>query len=311
MIVYLKNQSNYKMKDFEGMRYNEIRPIFEKIWDFYHNFVPIDLEIEKEKKKPVKFQEIEIEQIEKNTTGKRKKISFLEKGQEYPIVEWEDFLFVRENLHVLQNHQRRWKLKELLDSEWRCCKTRVTPQITLAIQQALPNQPSAEDLLDKLRSIKRDGGIQGDARDAYVESHVEYLHKTYGKRGTEDSSLNPSHLHLQMPEMQSGKSQLEPIKEKEEKSAEVAATTETKVGVVAFLLAACQKLHSHEQKWCQALSGAVYVETEPPSCIVPRIQFLNNYFYCKDKSNWDWPSGPRMHTMGPLTLRSVFKFKYT
>ncbi|GJW26252.1 mediator of RNA polymerase II transcription subunit 27 [Tanacetum coccineum] len=30
-----------------------------------------------------------------------------------------------------------------------------------------------EDLLDKLRSIKRDGGIQGDARDAYVESQAE------------------------------------------------------------------------------------------------------------------------------------------
>ncbi|GJV44277.1 hypothetical protein Tco_1428813 [Tanacetum coccineum] len=71
MIVYLKNQSNYKMKDFEGMSYDEIRPIFEKIWDFNHNFVPMDLEIEKEKKKPAEFQEIEIEQIEKDTTGKR------------------------------------------------------------------------------------------------------------------------------------------------------------------------------------------------------------------------------------------------
>ncbi|GJR75525.1 hypothetical protein Tco_0087890 [Tanacetum coccineum] len=73
MIVYLKNQSNYKMKDFEGMSYDEIRPIFVKIWDFNHNFVPMDLEIEKEKKKPAEFQEIEIEQIEKDTTGKRKK----------------------------------------------------------------------------------------------------------------------------------------------------------------------------------------------------------------------------------------------
>ncbi|GJX33184.1 hypothetical protein Tco_0243039 [Tanacetum coccineum] len=77
MIVYLKNQSNYKMKDFEGMSYDEIRPIFEKVWDFNHNFVPMDLEIEKEKKKPVEFQEIEEEQIEKDiskkTTGKRKK----------------------------------------------------------------------------------------------------------------------------------------------------------------------------------------------------------------------------------------------
>ncbi|GJV67881.1 hypothetical protein Tco_1483390 [Tanacetum coccineum] len=73
MIVYLKNQSNYKMKDFEGMSYDEIRPIFEKIWDFNHNFVPMDLEIKKEKKKPAESQEIEIEQIEKDTTGKRKK----------------------------------------------------------------------------------------------------------------------------------------------------------------------------------------------------------------------------------------------
>ncbi|GKD76678.1 hypothetical protein Tco_1339299, partial [Tanacetum coccineum] len=70
MIVYLKNQSNYKMKDFEGMSYDEIRPIFEKIWDFNHNFVPMDLEIEKEKKKTVEFQEIEEEKIEKDTSKK-------------------------------------------------------------------------------------------------------------------------------------------------------------------------------------------------------------------------------------------------
>ncbi|GJX45752.1 hypothetical protein Tco_0262428 [Tanacetum coccineum] len=77
MIVYLKNQSNYKMKDFEGMSYDEIRPIFEKVWDFNHNFVPMDLEIEKEKKKPAEFQEIKEEKIKKDTskkiTGKRKK----------------------------------------------------------------------------------------------------------------------------------------------------------------------------------------------------------------------------------------------
>ncbi|GJU61636.1 ribonuclease H-like domain-containing protein [Tanacetum coccineum] len=77
LLSYMKNQSNYKMKDFEGMSYDEIRPIFEKVWDFNHNFVPMDLEIEKEKKKPAEFQEIEEEQIEKDTskktTGKRKK----------------------------------------------------------------------------------------------------------------------------------------------------------------------------------------------------------------------------------------------
>ncbi|GJT79454.1 hypothetical protein Tco_1053796 [Tanacetum coccineum] len=61
------NQSNYKMKDFDGMSYEEIRPIFEKVWDFNHNFVPMDLGIKKEKKKPAEFQ---VEQIEKDTTEK-------------------------------------------------------------------------------------------------------------------------------------------------------------------------------------------------------------------------------------------------
>ncbi|GKB71601.1 hypothetical protein Tco_0933013 [Tanacetum coccineum] len=33
MIMYLKNQGGYKMKDFKGMNYVDIRPIFEKVWD--------------------------------------------------------------------------------------------------------------------------------------------------------------------------------------------------------------------------------------------------------------------------------------
>lgn len=49
------------------------------------------------------------------------------------------------------------------------------------------------------------------------------------------------------------------------------------------------------------------MENEPPRCIVPRILFLDNYFYCKDKSNWDWPSGARMHTIGTLILQTVFR----
>lgn len=58
---------------------------------------------------------------------------------------------------------------------------------------------------------------------------------------------------------------------------------------------------------CQALIGSVCMENEPPRCIVPRILFLDNYFYCKDKSNWDWPSGARMHVIGTLILQSVFR----
>ncbi|GJW25322.1 hypothetical protein Tco_0039133 [Tanacetum coccineum] len=49
MIKYLKNQGNFKINDFKGMSYNEIRPIFEKLWDFNQKFVPMDAEKEKSK----------------------------------------------------------------------------------------------------------------------------------------------------------------------------------------------------------------------------------------------------------------------
>ncbi|GKC03610.1 hypothetical protein Tco_0995220 [Tanacetum coccineum] len=39
MMVYLKNQGGYKMKDFKGMSYDDIRPIFEKAWDQIHSFM--------------------------------------------------------------------------------------------------------------------------------------------------------------------------------------------------------------------------------------------------------------------------------
>ncbi|GJZ90207.1 hypothetical protein Tco_0662134 [Tanacetum coccineum] len=42
MLMYLKNQGGYKMKDFKGMSYDDIRPIFEKVWDQVHSFVPMD-----------------------------------------------------------------------------------------------------------------------------------------------------------------------------------------------------------------------------------------------------------------------------
>ncbi|GJZ18636.1 hypothetical protein Tco_0554759 [Tanacetum coccineum] len=44
MMVYLKNQGGYKMKDLKGMSYDDIRPIFEKVWDQIHSFVPMDSE---------------------------------------------------------------------------------------------------------------------------------------------------------------------------------------------------------------------------------------------------------------------------
>ncbi|GKD24338.1 hypothetical protein Tco_1230552, partial [Tanacetum coccineum] len=42
MIKYLKNQGNYKISDFKGMSYNEIRLIFEKVWDFNQHIEPME-----------------------------------------------------------------------------------------------------------------------------------------------------------------------------------------------------------------------------------------------------------------------------
>ncbi|GJT89399.1 copia protein [Tanacetum coccineum] len=47
MIKYLKNQGNYKISDFKGMSYNDIRPIFEKVWDFNQHVEPMEHGVEK------------------------------------------------------------------------------------------------------------------------------------------------------------------------------------------------------------------------------------------------------------------------
>ncbi|GJY39480.1 hypothetical protein Tco_0425844 [Tanacetum coccineum] len=80
MIKYLKNQGNYKISDFKGMSYNEIRPIFEKVWDFNQQFEPMDMEHGSEKmKSPEKIEEKdadtqkEVKEVVKESREKRKK----------------------------------------------------------------------------------------------------------------------------------------------------------------------------------------------------------------------------------------------
>ncbi|GKB19210.1 hypothetical protein Tco_0853133 [Tanacetum coccineum] len=47
MCIYLKNQGGFKMSHFKGMSYDDIRPIFERVWDQNQSFVPMDSEKEK------------------------------------------------------------------------------------------------------------------------------------------------------------------------------------------------------------------------------------------------------------------------
>ncbi|GJZ39909.1 hypothetical protein Tco_0586472 [Tanacetum coccineum] len=86
MCIYLKNQEGYKLKDFKGMTYDDIRPIFEKVWDQIHSFVPMDSELEVQRLKrkgqevqeePAETQKTETKQVERESSkkagGKRKK----------------------------------------------------------------------------------------------------------------------------------------------------------------------------------------------------------------------------------------------
>ncbi|GJW16502.1 hypothetical protein Tco_0023938 [Tanacetum coccineum] len=53
---------NYKISDFKGMSYNEIRPIFEKVWDFNQHIEPMDMEHGSEKmKSPEKIEEEDVD----------------------------------------------------------------------------------------------------------------------------------------------------------------------------------------------------------------------------------------------------------
>ncbi|GJW06295.1 putative ribonuclease H-like domain-containing protein [Tanacetum coccineum] len=67
MMVYLKNQGGYKMKDFKGMSYDDIRPIFEKVWDQIHSFVPMDSEEEVQRLKRA-GQDVEAEPAKRQRT---------------------------------------------------------------------------------------------------------------------------------------------------------------------------------------------------------------------------------------------------
>ncbi|KAG4199356.1 hypothetical protein ERO13_A05G141800v2 [Gossypium hirsutum] len=80
-------------------------------------------------------------------------------------------------------------------------------------------------------------------------------------------------------------------------------------GVIASLIAACQRLQTHEYKCCEALATAVGSKNETSKFIVPRILFLESYFSYEDKSSWSWPGGAKMHVMGSLILQAIFKFQ--
>ncbi|GJS66675.1 hypothetical protein Tco_0681239 [Tanacetum coccineum] len=65
MITYLNNQGGYKERYFKKISYDDIRPIFERVWDHVNTFIPIGSEVEKDSSKPSERETSKIVEEEK------------------------------------------------------------------------------------------------------------------------------------------------------------------------------------------------------------------------------------------------------
>ncbi|GKD82221.1 hypothetical protein Tco_1349060 [Tanacetum coccineum] len=111
MCMYLKNQGEYKMIYFKGMSYEEIRPIFERVWDQIQSFVPMDSEKEKEtlSEESAKKQKLEDDaekeelQVYLNIVPEEESLDVESLETKYPIVNWET--------QILANDQYYYQIK--------------------------------------------------------------------------------------------------------------------------------------------------------------------------------------------------------
>ncbi|GJY77902.1 hypothetical protein Tco_0483703 [Tanacetum coccineum] len=88
MCMYQKNQGGYKMSHFKGMSYEEIRPIFERVWDQIQSFVPMDSEKEKGSEKKTEGRLKRACQVVVEEPAKRQKTTEASKSvQEQPSEE--------------------------------------------------------------------------------------------------------------------------------------------------------------------------------------------------------------------------------
>nr|GEV05353.1 ribonuclease H-like domain-containing protein [Tanacetum cinerariifolium] len=78
MVVYLKNQGGYKQIYFKGMKYEDIRPIFQRVWDQVHTFAPKDSKSKKEVMKRTGFhlqqESLKKQKLDQQTEEKQEEV---------------------------------------------------------------------------------------------------------------------------------------------------------------------------------------------------------------------------------------------
>ncbi|GJX45509.1 hypothetical protein Tco_0262185 [Tanacetum coccineum] len=97
MCMYLKNHGGYKQSHFKGMSYEDIRPIFDRVWDQNQAFVPMDSEsgeasesIQEQSSEEPKVDELSQEQLQQMMLIVPEEGMHIEALQtKYPIIDWE------------------------------------------------------------------------------------------------------------------------------------------------------------------------------------------------------------------------------
>ncbi|GKB37463.1 hypothetical protein Tco_0882405 [Tanacetum coccineum] len=145
MCMYLKNQGVYKMIQFKGLSYEDIRPIFERVWDLNHAFVPKDFEIEKEVKKRPGF-DLQQESTQKNEIIKSKQV-------EEEIVQQEDV--VAEQVMIESSKKARGRRKKSLARK----RARETLSEESAKKQKLEDDTEKEELQAYLNIVPEDESL--------------------------------------------------------------------------------------------------------------------------------------------------------
>nr|GFA46192.1 hypothetical protein [Tanacetum cinerariifolium] len=111
MCMYLKNQGAYKQSYFKGMKYEDIRPIFERVWNQVHTFVPKDSEIEKEVMKRSGFH------LQQESSKKQKLDQQTEEEVEAQDSEIEKEVMKRSGFHLQQESSKKQKLDQQTEEE--------------------------------------------------------------------------------------------------------------------------------------------------------------------------------------------------
>ncbi|GJV77356.1 putative ribonuclease H-like domain-containing protein [Tanacetum coccineum] len=103
MCIYLKNQGGYMLSHFKVMSYEDIRPIFERVWDQNNAFVPKDSNIEKEKLEMMPEKEELRDRVMdgdlKILLEPNKDVEIWKNQQDYNLISWR--LFDSCGIHML------------------------------------------------------------------------------------------------------------------------------------------------------------------------------------------------------------------